>query len=492
MERNLAARADRVAVRHIDHRTGSELRSWSYAEMWAFAGAVAGQLSSLGVARGDRVALRLPNGIELISSLYGAWLAGAAAVPGDSMASQPELRHQLEDSGARVLLCREQDRATSLEASAGLDVAIHAPCLDARPLSAPREVEPERDLAVLMYTGGTTGTPKGAALTHRNITVNVEQFATWYQLENAEERCVSVLPMFHSGGMAGALNVPLARGAELLLMERFNPKVVARTVERYRATRLFGVPTMYLRILDDDQARQADFSSLRACRTSAAPLPPAVKEQFDELVGHEVLVEGYGLSEASPLTHANPILRPRAGSIGLPLPDTDARIVDDSGREMPAGQPGELLIRGPQIMAGYWNRPAETASALQEGWLRTGDVASMDDDGYFRIVDRKKESIISGGYKIWPREVEDVLYQHPAVKMDAVVGVPDPSRGEMVKAYVVLHEDAPDVSSEDIRSFAHERLAPYKVPRAVEFVKDIPVSPQGKVLRRELRGRESR
>jgi long-chain acyl-CoA synthetase len=273
-----------------------------------------------------------------------------------------------------------------------------------------------------------------------------------------------------------------------VVLPRFGAAAVARAVSRYRATRLFGVPTMFIALLDDPEGCRADYSHLRACRTNAAPLPPAVKAAFDGLVGREVLVEGYGLTETSPLTHANPPDRPRPGSIGIPLPDTDARIVDlESGQEVSPGESGELLIRGPQVMRGYWNRPDETARAMAGGWFHTGDVATMDGDGYFAIVDRKKDLINTAGFKVWPREVEEVLYTHPAVRLAAVAGVPDAYRGEAVKAYVVLREGQQGrVTERELIDFCRARLTTYKAPRHVEFRADLPITATGKLLRRLL------
>jgi long-chain acyl-CoA synthetase len=294
--------------------------------------------------------------------------------------------------------------------------------------------------------------------------------------------------MSHSGGMSGAMNVPLYAGATLLVFARFSAPAVARAVTAHRVTRLFGVPTMFIALLADAEGRRADYSALRACRTNAAPLPPSVKAAFDGLVGREVLVEGYGLTETSPLTHANPIERPRPGSIGLPLPDTDARLVDEAGLDVAAGGTGELLIRGPQVMLGYWNRAEETARALDGGWLRTGDVARMDPDGYFAIVDRRKDQINTAGFKVWPREVEETLYAHPAVRLAAVVGMADDYRGEAVTAFVVLEDGQRGrVGEAELVAFCRERLSGYKVPRRVEFRDSLPISAAGKVLRRALR-----
>jgi len=353
--------------------------------------------------------------------------------------------------------------------------------------------DPRHDVALLLYTGGTTGVPKGAMLSHRNLVANTLQFAEWYAFTPGDETAVAALPMFHSGGMSGVMNVPLSAAATLLTFARFRAASVARAVARYRATRLFGVPTMFVALLDEPQARRVDYSCLRACRTNAASLPPSVKAAFDALVGREVLIEGYGLTETSPLTHANPIGRAKPGSIGVPLPDTDARIVDlETGRDVEPGARGELLVRGPQVMRGYWQRPDATAQTLRHGWLHTGDVACIDAEGYFAIVDRKKDLINTGGFKVWPREVEETLYAHPAVKLAAVVGVTDDYRGEAVKACIVLRDEHRGrVSARDIIAFCTARLSGYKVPRLVEFRDALPMTAAGKVLRRALREPET-
>ena len=265
----------------------------------------------------------------------------------------------------------------------------------------PVPIDPVRDLALLPYTGGTTGISKGAMLTHRNLVVNAMQFATWYGYEAGEETFISTLPLFHIGGIAGAMSVPISMGATMLLFRRFDARRVLTAIQEYKATRFPAVPTMYIAALDLEGADKFSLASLKPSRTSASSLPPAVKRSFDELAGHEVLIEGYGLTETSPLTHANPIHRAKEGSIGVPLPDTEARIVDpDAGvDEVSAGEIGELIIRGPQVMAGYWNKPQETADVLRGGWLYTGDLARMDDEGYFYIVDRKKDVINAAGFQ---------------------------------------------------------------------------------------------
>ena len=489
LERNVASFGDRVAVREVDYATGAERRTTTYAALYRAAQGAATGLQALGVAAGTRVGLVLPNSRALIVGYYATWLAGGVVVPANPAARAGELEIHLGDAevglvvgeaGSAADIAARRLGCSFIDTHAFEELATRAPI--ARPSGD------ANDLAALLYTGGTTGPSKGVMLSHRNLVTNCIQFAEWYAFVPGEETCVAALPMFHSGGMSGAMNVPLYAGATLLVVARFQAAGVARAVSHYRATRLFGVPTMYIALLADDEGRRADYSHLKSCRTNAAPLPPAVKVAFDNLVGREVLVEGYGLTEASPLTHANPIARPRPGSIGIPLTDTDARIVDlDTRQECPIGKPGELLIRGPQVMSGYWRRPDETVVALDNGWLRTGDVAVMAADGYFSIVSRTKDVINTAGFKVWPREVEEVLYSHPAVHMAAVVGVPDSYRGEVVKACVVLknaYQRA--VSQADLRRYCRERLTPYKVPRLVEFRADLPMTASGKVLRDRL------
>lgn len=506
LERNLQRFSHRVALRILDHETGAELAALTYEALWNSAQAVAAGFKRLGIVKDDRVALCLPNGPELVVSFYATWLLGATVVPINPSLTERELTAQAADATPRLLVAAGAGApiASAVTSRLGIPLVVVGEPDGARPPGSlpfgdllrerargvsPASVDPDNDIAVLLYTGGTTGVPKGAMLTHRNIVANTIQFAEWYAFEPGEETCIGALPMFHSGGMSGVMNVPLYAGATILVFRRFNPVSVARVVERFRATRLFGVPTMFIALLNHEESRRVDYSSLRACRTNAASLPPSVKAAFDELVGHEVLIEGYGLTETSPLTHANPLQRAKPGSIGIPLPDTDAKVVAlETGADLPAGEPGELLIRGPQVMRGYWNRPEETARALFGGWVHTGDVARMDAEGYFVIVDRLKDQINTAGFKVWPREVEEVLYGHPAVRMVAVVGQPDSYRGEVVKACVVLKaEHRGRVAPAELLAFCKGRLTGYKVPRIVEFRDELPVSATGKMLRRALR-----
>lgn len=506
LERNVERFPDRVALRLLDHETGVELGVLTYAALWDSVRSAASGLKKLGVDRGDRVALSLWNGFELVIGFYACWFLGATAVALNPGLTERELEGQAADAQPRLLVSSAAGAraAQAVAAHLGVPLVIAGSSNDSRPAGSlafdgllqedgrgvsPAPVDPAQDVAVLLYTGGTTGAPKGAMLTHRNLVANTTQFAEWYAFEPGDETCVAALPMFHSGGMSGVMNVPLYAGATILVFRRFNPVTVARAAERFRATRLFGVPTMFIALLSHEESRRADYSALRPCRTNAAPLPASVKAAFDGLVGREVLIEGYGLTETSPLTHANPIRRAKPGSIGIPLPDTDAKIVDlETGADLPADGVGELVIRGPQVMKAYWNRPEETARAMAGGWLHTGDVARMDEEGYFVIVDRLKDQINTAGFKVWPREVEEVLYGHPAVKQVAVVGQPDDYRGEVVRACVVLKEEHRDrVSEAELVAFCKERLAGYKVPRVVEFRDALPVNAAGKMVRHALR-----
>jgi long-chain acyl-CoA synthetase len=350
------------------------------------------------------------------------------------------------------------------------------------------EINPEEDIALLQYTGGTTGVPKGAMLTHKNLLANALQARAWFlQAEEGRERVLAVLPFFHVYGMTVVMNLAVALSSTLILLPRFRIDEVLEAINKYQPTIFPGAPTMYVAFNTHPQIQRYEVGSIKECISGSAPLPVEVKKRFEELTGGR-LVEGYGLSEASPVTHSNPLDgRDIPGSIGLPFPDTEATIVDPvTGEELGVGQVGELVIRGPQVMKGYWNKPEETSQALKGGWLHTGDIAKMDEQGYFYIVDRAKDMIIASGYNVYPREVEEVLYQHPQVAEVAVIGVPDPYRGETVKAFIVPRAGE-ELSEEEITRFCRERLAAYKVPRLIEFRDSLPKSAVGKVLKRELR-----
>ncbi|GAB6875409.1 long-chain-fatty-acid--CoA ligase [Thermaerobacter litoralis] len=510
-------------------------RTLTYAQLNHAADRFARALVRRGVRPGDRVAIMLPNCPQFVIAYYGVLKAGGVVVNHNPLYTAPELEFQLNDSGCRVLVAldmtyptvRQVRPRTRLETVILTRVNEYMPALLRLlyPLKARRDgtwpeirenddvlwfqdvlgeggeagggappvpvpVEPDQ-VALLQYTGGTTGRPKAAMLTHRNLLANALQTAEWVLQGKVDDgprhRIMGVIPFFHVYGMTTVMNLAIAIQGTMILLPRFNAGEVLKAIARYRPTMFPGVPTMYVAILNHPDLRRYDFSSIESCVSGAAPLPLEVQEQFERLSGGS-LVEGYGLTEASPVTHVNPTgPGKRNGTIGIPLPDTEARIVDiETGtRVLGPGEEGELVIRGPQVMKGYWNRPDETERTLRDGWLYTGDIATMDEDGFFRIVDRKKEMIITGGYNVYPREVEEVLYQHPKVLEAAVAGVPDPYRGEMVKAYVVL-KPGETATEQEIIEFCRQRLAKYKVPRAVEFRSELPKSLIGKVLRRVL------
>jgi long-chain acyl-CoA synthetase len=506
---------------------GARLR---YRELQEQIDAFARGLHRLGIERGDRVALMLPNMPQFVVAFYGILKAGAVVVPTNPLYTQHELEHQLADAGACVIVTLDPffPRVQAALPATQIRLAIVASIAAAlprhlRPLFSVKQLQAgirtvppggvvrrfERvlsgrglsppggstadELAVLQYTGGTTGRAKGAMLSHRNLLANALQAHAWHAEEqDAEVTTLCAAPFFHVYGLTIGMNLSIASGATMLLVPRFIPGEVAKIAAKYRPELFPGVPTMYVALsnLAGFSARQ--FGSLRVCISGAAPLPPEVQRRFQD-VSDVKLGEGYGLTEASPVTHCNPIHGDcRLGTVGLPLPDTSAMVTDSETWEpLPAGAVGELTVSGPQVMAGYWNRPQETTDVLRGGWLRTGDLATVDADGYFRIVDRKKDLIIAGGYNVYPREVEDVLYAHPQVQEAAVIGVPDLYRGETVKAVIALHEGA-DTTAEEIIAYCRRELAAYKVPRIVEFKEELPKSLVGKVLRRELRSAPDR
>ena len=500
----------------------------TYRQIEHLANRFANGLIWLGIKPGDRVAVQLPNLPQFIVGFYGALKAGAVIVPTNPLYKAHDLSTVLKDSGARAILTlpRFMPALGEVVAGTGLESIIVTEPYDFFPFpwkqlawwrfrkelrpagglrlpallrsASPRppgvKVTPD-DLAVLQYTGGTTGVPKGAMLTHRNLVANFTQMRSWLtDLKEGEERFLSVAPFFHVYGLTVGLNVAISIASTVIcvMMGLFDTRLVAQQIARHRPTIFPGVPAMYLAINQLKEVQQYNLNSIRVCVSGSAPLPLEVQTQFERLTGAKV-VEGYGLSEASPGTHVNPIYGQRkVGSIGLPLPDTEARIVDtETGeRELPVGEAGELVIRGPQVMKGYWNAPEETAATLRGGWLHTGDIARMDEDGYFFIVDRKKDLVIVGGLKVYPREIEEMLHGHPKVKEAAVAGVSHRVRGELLVAQVVLKDgvaDDPRAIRRELVEFLKERLAPYKVPRRIEIASALPKTAVGKVLRREIR-----
>lgn len=487
----------------------------------------ANALKTFGINKGDRVAVMLPNCPQTVIAYYGALMAGAIVVQTNPLYVHRELEHQMIDSGAKLIVCLDLliDRvlgvlpATKIQYVVVTSIKDYLPFPKNRlyPLKMKREgvwktvhynsqvlsfirllkqasktacmemVDAEKDLALLQYTGGTTGPSKGAMLTHYNLTANTLQARLWcYQGKEARERYLAVLPFFHVFGMTILMNQSMMLAGTLILIPKFDVSMVLKAIVREKPTIFPGAPTMYNGILHHPKVQQYDLSSIEVCISGAAPLPLEVQERFERLTGGK-LIEGYGLTEASPVTHCNNIWGSRKiGSIGIPIPDTLAKVVNpDTGEDVPIGEVGELIVQGPQVMKGYWGRSDQTEEALREGWLYTGDMASMDDEGYFYIKDRKKDVIIAGGFNIFPREVEEVLYEHPSIQECAVAGVPDEYRGETVKAYIVL-KPGTEATIEQLDAWCRERLAAFKVPRIYEYRSELPKSMIGKVLRRKL------
>lgn len=350
------------------------------------------------------------------------------------------------------------------------------------------EVDFENDLAILQYTGGTTGFPKGVMLTHKNLVSNAKMCEAWlYKCEEGKEVVLGALPFFHVYGMTTVLILSVMQGSKVVLIPKPEPEVLLKAIQSQKVTMFPGAPTMYIGLLNHPNLQKYDLSSIDSCISGSASLPVEVQEQFEQLTGGK-LVEGYGLTEASPVTHANLVWDGERikGSIGIPWPNTLAEIRSlETDETLPPGEVGELVIKGPQVMKGYWNRPEETAKTLRDGWLYTGDLGYMDEKGYFYIVDRKKDMIIASGFNIYPREIEEVLYEHPAVQEAVVAGVPDSYRGETVKAYIVLKEGH-SVTEKEMDKYARKHLAAYKVPRLYEFRDELPKTTVGKILRRQL------
>jgi len=488
----------------------------------------AGILRQLGVKKGDRVAIMLPNCPQAVFCYYGALWIGAIVVQTNPLYMERELIFQLNNAEVETIVCldlvypkvREAKAKTRLknvivtrmedylpfpknllyplvQKRKGLYPAIDflgEECLslknlmkDAEEFVEPAQINPKTDLALLQYTGGTTGRAKGVMLTHENLVANVIQCNAWfYKSEAGEERFLGAVPFFHVYGMTVAMNLSIRMAGTLVMVPKFDVDLLLKTITKEKPTVFPGAPTMYIALINHPHLSKYDLSSIDACISGSAPLPMEVQESFEELTKGR-LVEGYGLTECSPVTHANPIWDHRVtGSIGLPWPDTEAKIVDlKTDEPIPPGEIGELIVRGPQVMKGYWKNPEETRLVLREGWLYTGDLAYMDEKGYFYIVDRKKDMIIAGGFNIYPREVEEVLYEHKAVSEAAVVGVPDPYRGETVKAFIVVKKGAA-VSEQELNIFCRERLAAYKVPRLYEFRSELPKTMVGKVLKKDL------
>jgi long-chain acyl-CoA synthetase len=516
-------------------------RRLTYRQLKEEAERFAGAMSAMGVGKGDRVGLLLPNCPQFVVAWFGLQRLGAVPVGNNPLYTQRELAHQLEDAGVEILVVLDllYPLAGAVRDSVGLKTVIVTkvgdylgfPINKLAPLKQKREAKHEGrswppvpadaqitwwselmrgthpkppplrvdavdDVAALVYTGGTTGLSKGAMLTHHNLVSNALQVGAWFSdVKDGEEAIVSILPFFHSYGLSAVMNFAISRAMKLILLPRFELEMALKAIDKEKATLFPGVPRIYIAINESEETSKYDLSSIRACFSGAAPLPVAVAEKFEATTGGR-LVEGYGLTETSPVTHINPAYGKRKfGSIGLPIPDTDCKIVDldDPGKEVEPGREGELCIAGPQVMKGYWNRPDETADMIRvhkDGirWLHTGDIATVDEEGYFSIVDRKKDMIIVSGFNVYPTDVEQVLYRHPKIQQVCVVGIPDPKTGEAVKAFVVLKQGEA-TTEQDVLSWARDEkhgLTGYRAPKSVEFREELPTTMVGKVLRRVL------
>lgn len=474
---------DRPALRLGTATTG-------YAELDRLSAQAAALLRTEGLRTGDRVALMLPNVPEFVVLYYAVLRAGGIVVPLNPLLKERETAYHLRDSGAVLLFewHRAPGEGTAGAAAAGVRHLVVEPAAFAAELARlePQfEVTPAAgdDVAVLLYTSGTTGRPKGAALTHAGLRHNTEVNVTEVQRLTCEDVIVGCLPLFHIFGQTCTMNVAVRSGASLTLVPRFEPGAVLDAIARDRATVFEGVPTMYAALLQ--HAGEADVSSLRMCVSGGASLPVEVLHGFERRFGCMVL-EGFGMSETSPVVSFNHPDRPRKpGSIGTPIRDVEVRLLDDGGLDVAPGEVGELAVRGPNVMKEYWNRPEDTAAVVPDGWLRTGDLARRDEDGYLYIVDRKKDMIIRGGYNVYPREIEEVLHEHPAVALAAVLGVPDERLGEEVAAAVVLRPGA-EADTEELQRFVRDRVAAYKYPRRVWLTDALPMGPSGKILKREI------
>lgn len=492
----------------------------------------AGALRRMGVRSGQRVAIMLPNLPQTMIAFWGVIKAGAVVVMTNPLYMEKEIVANMQDSGAEHMILLDmlwpridalRDRlplrnfiVTSAADSLSFPLnwlyklkkrrsnkapipydnknvfAWQSFCKGARRYAAPI-ADPQRDPIMLQYTGGTTGLPKGVVLTHANLGTNCRQVLNIINVRpETHHTFISLLPFFHVYGLTTGLIIPMALASTTLPLPRYVPQDVLRLIDKRKPTIFPGAPSVYISLLQQKNLNKFDLGSIQICVSGSAPLPREIFRRFQEATGAAIL-EGYGLTEASPITHINPLGKQgqRANSIGMPVPGTDARIVDMEGGSLtlPPGKMGELVVQGPQVMHGYWRRPDETASALRNGWLYTGDLASMDEDGYFYILDRKKDMVLVGGYNVYPREVDEVLLEHPKVLEAVSVGIGDDLRGEVLKAYVVPRQGE-TLTKADIIAWCRQKLANYKVPRLVEFRESLPKTIVGKVLRRALREEE--
>jgi long-chain acyl-CoA synthetase len=480
-----AVQGDRIAVRHDDS-------TLTYAELDDTSARVAALLLDRGLRPGDRVALTMPNVPLFPVVYYGILRAGGVVVPMNPLLKAREVAFTLRDCGEQIALVFPlfADQVAKAAAETGTECLVTEPLafddmLRARAPMLGIVDRTDDDPALILYTSGTTGTPKGAELSHRNLATNTTTATETLLQVGPDDVLFGGLPLFHAFGQTCALNTAVAAGATLTLLPRFEPQRALEIMARDGVTVFLGVPTMYAALLHTELAEGFDAGRLRLAVSGGAALPVEVLHGFERRFGATVL-EGYGLSETSPVAAFNHPDRPRkAGSIGLPIRGVEMRLVAEGGAAVPPGEVGEIAIRGENVMTGYWNRPEATAEAIRDGWFHSGDLARVDDDGFYFIVDRKKDLIIRGGYNVYPREVEEVLYEHPAVAEAAVVGVPHPVHGEEIAAVITVRPGA-HVTAQEIREHVKDRVAAYKYPRIVGFTAELPKGPTGKILKREI------
>jgi len=466
--------------------------SLSYAELDERSARLATLLRERGLEHGDRVGVMLPNVLEFPVAYYGVLRAGCVVVPMNVLLKRREIAFYLQDSGAKLLLYwhgfGEEAREGAAEAGAEaieVEPAAFAATLDEHEPSPDLVETDEEDTAVILYTSGTTGKPKGAELTHLNLFRNADVSSRTTCGVEAGDIVLGALPLFHSFGQTVGMNASIKVGACLTLVPKFDPAEALATIERDGVTHFYGVPTMFGALLHHPERESHDVSSLRTCITGGASMPVEVLRGFEDAF-EAVVLEGYGLSETSPVASSNhPGMERKPGSIGTPIEGVEMKVVDEDDNEVPQGEVGEIVIRGHNIMKGYWERPDATEEAMRGGWFHSGDMARVDEEGYFFIVDRKKDMIIRGGYNVYPREVEEILYEHPKIREAAVLGVPHDRWGEEIGAAVVLHEGE-ELSAEEVSAYVRERIAAYKYPRTVWFLDDLPKGPTGKILKREI------
>lgn len=510
---NLSTHFQETAKKHPDKIAYYFMDKGStYAELDGAITKFASGLEKLGIKKGDHIALLIGNSPYFLIGMYGALRLGATIIPINPIYSPNEISYILHNGDVKAVIALDllipavEKMHSSLpkiehyiicetpkETESNLDLSTLTVSPKLKRFSDVLEIGDlnfvvpdlnDDDVAIILYTSGTTGKPKGAMLTHKNIYSNARDVGIYLRYSE-NDRVIATLPLFHVFGLTVSLNAPLLMGAQVLLVPKFSPKEIFRIVKKFEATVFVGVPTMYNFLFQYPDGNPEDMKSLRLCISGGSSLPIALLKNFENKF-NVVISEGYGLSEASPVTCFNPLDRPRKpGSIGTSIVHVENKVVNELGEELPPGMAGELIVRGPNVMKGYYKMPEETAATIKDGWLYTGDIAKMDEEGYFYIVDRKKDMIIVGGFNVYPREVEEVLYSHPEVVEVAVLGVPDPNHGEAVKCFVVSKN--PSLTEEELIEYCRQHLAKYKVPSSIEFLDELPKNTTGKILRRALK-----